>query len=155
MESFHAPPPKNCIKWLHMQFHLKMHCKNYCYETFQNPLPNSWHYIGWRTSEEVHQGSLCSRCTSDRCFEYFSGEYRGVWHQQSGRLQVRAAWRPAYSLGKKDSIAAKSPDNTLLQTVLAEVYVGLTDDEALRLASRHNTNSHFIHKLIHRDYTIM
>ncbi len=59
----------------------------------------------------------------------------------------------AYSLGKKDCIAAKSPDNTLLQTVLAEVYVGLTDDEALRLASRHNTNSHFIHKLTHRDYT--
>ncbi|XP_064397804.1 uncharacterized protein LOC135344519 [Halichondria panicea] len=49
-------------------------------------------------------------------------------------------------------VAAKSPDNTLLQTVLAEVYVGLTDDEALRLASRHNTNSHFIHKMTHRDY---
>ncbi len=49
-------------------------------------------------------------------------------------------------------VAAKSPENTLLQTVLAEVYVGLTDDEALRLASRHNTNSHFIHKMTHRDY---
>ena len=46
----------------------------------------------------------------------------------------------------------EQPDNPLYATILAEVYVGLTDDEALRLASRHNINGHFIHKMTHRDY---
>ena len=40
----------------------------------------------------------------------------------------------------------------IFKKILAEVYVGLCDDEALRLASRHNLNGHFIHKMIHRDY---
>lgn len=44
------------------------------------------------------------------------------------------------------------PNNPLLSSILAEVYVGLTDDEALRLASRHNTNGHFIHTMTHWDY---
>ncbi len=51
-------------------------------------------------------------------------------------------------------VAAKSPDNTLLQTVLAEVYAcwsDMDDEAALRLASRHNT-SNFIHKMTYRDY---
>ena len=47
---------------------------------------------------------------------------------------------------------AENPDNLLLARVLAEVYIGLTDDEALRLASRHNANGHFIHRMTHRDY---
>ena len=46
----------------------------------------------------------------------------------------------------------EQPDNPLYATILAEVYVGLSDDEALRLASRHNINGHFIHKMTHRDY---
>ena len=37
---------------------------------------------------------------------------------------------------------------------MAEVYVGLTDEEALRLAQRHNLNSHFVHKVTHRDLVI-
>ena len=44
------------------------------------------------------------------------------------------------------------PDNPPFATILAEVYAGLSDDEALRLASRHNVNGHFIHKMTHRDY---
>lgn len=44
------------------------------------------------------------------------------------------------------------PDNPLFATILAEVYAGLSDDEALRLGSRHNINGHFIHKMTHRDY---
>ena len=44
------------------------------------------------------------------------------------------------------------PDNPLFATILAEVYAGLSDDEALRLASRHNVNGHFIHKMTHCDY---
>jgi hypothetical protein len=46
----------------------------------------------------------------------------------------------------------KHPDNPLFGKILAEVYTGLTDDEALRLSSRHNVNGHFIHKMTHRDY---
>ena len=29
---------------------------------------------------------------------------------------------------------------------------GLSDDEALRLASQHNVNGHFVHKMTHHDY---
>jgi len=41
--------------------------------------------------------------------------------------------------------------NPLFKHVNAEVYVGLSDDEALRLALRHNQNSHFTHKMMNRD----
>jgi hypothetical protein len=44
------------------------------------------------------------------------------------------------------------PENPLFTTILAEVYVALSDDEALRLASRHNINGHYIHRMTHRDY---
>lgn len=37
-------------------------------------------------------------------------------------------------------------------SVHAIVYVGLTDEEALRLASRHNINGHYNHSMTHRDY---
>ena len=46
----------------------------------------------------------------------------------------------------------EQPNNPLLSHILAEVYVGLTNDEALRLASRHNTNGHFVHEMTHWDY---
>lgn len=61
-------------------------------------------------------------------------------------------------LGGQHSTAARlelhkeNPDNELFAEVLAEVYIGLSDDEALRLGSRHNANGHFIHKLTHREY---
>ena len=40
----------------------------------------------------------------------------------------------------RNAVALKHTDNMMLQKALAEVYVGLTDDEALRLSSRHNVN---------------
>ena len=40
-------------------------------------------------------------------------------------------------------------------TVSSHVYVGLTDEEALWLASRHNANGHFHHQMTHRDYVSM
>ena len=43
-------------------------------------------------------------------------------------------------------------ENPIFSTVQAVVYVGLSDEEALRLASRHNTNGHFNHRMTHRDY---
>lgn len=56
------------------------------------------------------------------------------------------------ALARKE-VSSKHPENNiLLKHILAEVYVGLSDDEALRLASRHNINGHFVHKMTHRDY---
>ena len=43
------------------------------------------------------------------------------------------------------------PDNPFYKVETADVYVGLSDEEALRLAQRHNLNSHFVHKVTHRD----
>jgi len=34
---------------------------------------------------------------------------------------------------------------------MAEVYVALSDEQCLRLAQRHNVNSHFVHHITHRD----
>lgn len=45
-----------------------------------------------------------------------------------------------------------SSDDPIFSMVQAIVYVGLTDEEALRLAMRHNKNGHFNHRLTHRDY---
>ena len=51
----------------------------------------------------------------------------------------------------KAQLAEEFPDNLFFITATAEVYVGLSDEEALRLAQCHNLNSHFVHKLTHHD----
>ena len=43
-------------------------------------------------------------------------------------------------------------DNDYFKECLAFVYVGLKDEEALRLASRHNQNGHFNHDMTFQDY---
>lgn len=43
------------------------------------------------------------------------------------------------------------PDIPHFKDVNAEVYVGLSDEQALRLSQRHNQNSHFTHAITHRD----
>ena len=43
------------------------------------------------------------------------------------------------------------PENSFYKYVFADVYVGLSDEQALRLAQRHNQNAHFVHKITHRD----
>ena len=35
--------------------------------------------------------------------------------------------------------------------MIADVYVGLSDEEALRLAQRHNLNSHLVHRVTQKD----
>uniref|UniRef100_A0A1X7UY26 Uncharacterized protein n=1 Tax=Amphimedon queenslandica TaxID=400682 RepID=A0A1X7UY26_AMPQE len=50
------------------------------------------------------------------------------------------------ALAKKD-LFKKNPAKSILKDVWAEVYVGLTSDEALHSGSRHNENGHFIHKM--------
>ena len=72
-------------------------------------------------------------------------------------IKLKNAYRYELLGGQHTALARKAVANQhrcnmALQQVLAEVYVGLTNDEALRLASRHNTNGHFVHKMTHRDY---
>ena len=52
----------------------------------------------------------------------------------------------------RQNLLAESSNEMDLANVHAVVYVGLTDEEALRLASRHNINGHYNHKMTHRDY---
>lgn len=51
----------------------------------------------------------------------------------------------------KQQLSVDYPENPFFSTCVAEVYVGLTDEEALRLSQRHNEISHFTHKVTHRD----
>ena len=53
----------------------------------------------------------------------------------------------------------KNVSNYLVVTTLAlqghscmKNSVGLTDDEALRLSTRHNKNGHYVHAMTHCDY---
>ena len=57
-----------------------------------------------------------------------------------------------YTSPARAELHQEQPDNPLFTTILAEVYVGLSDDEVLYLASRHNINGHYIHKMTHQDY---
>ena len=56
-----------------------------------------------------------------------------------------------HTLVAKTQLTTEYPENPFFKTATAEVYVGLTDEESLRLAQRHNLNSHFVHKVTHRD----
>lgn len=56
-----------------------------------------------------------------------------------------------HTLVAKAQLMSEYPDNPFFKYATAEVYVGLTDEEALWLAQRHNLNSHFVHKVTHRD----
>ena len=62
-----------------------------------------------------------------------------------------------FSVGGLHSLLAKiqlnelHPENPYYKVALAEVYVNLTDEQALRLAQRHNQNSHFVHRVTHRN----
>lgn len=57
-----------------------------------------------------------------------------------------------HTAAAKAKLLKENPGNSLFNQVFAEVYMGLTDRECLRLASRHNTNGHFIHRMSHKDY---
>lgn len=56
-----------------------------------------------------------------------------------------------HTLTAKNELTEEYPDNPFFQQTLAEVYTGLTDEQALRLAQRHNLNAHFVHKITHRE----
>ena len=49
-------------------------------------------------------------------------------------------------------LLAEHPEKKVYAHAYGIVYCGLTDEEALRLASRHNINGHYNHKMTHRNY---
>ena len=57
-----------------------------------------------------------------------------------------------HGITAKQELANKYPNSQEYKSILAHIYVGLSDEEALRLATRHNINGHFNHHLAHRDY---
>lgn len=56
-----------------------------------------------------------------------------------------------HTLLAKTQLSTEYPDNPYFKFAIADVYVGLSDEQCLRLAQRHNLNSHFVHKVTHRD----
>ena len=56
-----------------------------------------------------------------------------------------------HSFQAKSELLKEYPDNPFFNNALAEVYLELSDEQALRLAQRHNANSHFIHRITHRE----
>lgn len=55
----------------------------------------------------------------------------------------------------KTELFKENSDSVSFSHVLSEVYIALSDKEALRLASQHNRNGHFIHRMSHKDYIIV
>ena len=56
-----------------------------------------------------------------------------------------------HSYTAKKELAEEYPHNPFYKKVEAVVYAGLSDEQALRLALRHNVNGHFVHKMTFRD----
>jgi len=79
----------------------------------------------------------------DISFSNFNEKYLNVYkYEVIGGL---------HSFHAKSELVKEYPDIPFFKVALAEVYVELSDEEALRLAQRHNSNSHFVHKVTHRD----
>ena len=56
-----------------------------------------------------------------------------------------------HSFRAKYDLMKDYPENPFFSEALAEAHIDLSDEQALRLAQRHNANSHYIHKITHRD----
>ena len=83
-------------------------------------------------------------CTSVSCPDQYDMKRKDAY-----RYEVLGGQHTALA---RREVSNKHPDNMHLKKILAEVYVNLSDDESLRLGSRHNINGHFVHKMTHRDY---
>ena len=57
-----------------------------------------------------------------------------------------------YKFYNNSTIAYYYAGNPHFKTAKAVIYCGLTDEEALRVAARHNVTGHFHHSLTHQDY---
>ena len=83
---------------------------------------------------------LCKDITN---IEQFNDEFVNVYkYEVLGGL---------HTLTAKSELTEEYPDNPFFKQTLAEVYIGLSDEQALRLAQRHNVNAHFVHKITHRE----
>lgn len=51
----------------------------------------------------------------------------------------------------KTELHAEVPTNPYFKSLEAEVFCKLSDEQALRLALRHNMNGHLIHRMTFRD----
>ena len=49
--------------------------------------------------------------------------------------------------GGKKELLSEVPLNPYFKTMNAEVYCNMSDEQALRLALRHNLNGHLVHKM--------
>ena len=82
-------------------------------------------------------------CKDVKTVQEFNPKYKNVYkYEVLGGLHTYLA---------KSELAVEHPTNAHFKTAMAEVYIGLTDEQALRLAQRHNNTTHFIHKVTHRD----
>ena len=52
----------------------------------------------------------------------------------------------------QQELNAEFPDNPFFKEVMADIYLGLNDEQALRLAQRHNETTHYVHKITHHDF---
>lgn len=83
---------------------------------------------------------LCKDVTN---VEQFNDKFVGVYkYEVLGGL---------HTLTAKSELAKEHLEIPSFHQALAEVYIGLSDEQSLRLAQRHNRNAHFIHKITHRD----
>lgn len=82
-------------------------------------------------------------CKDPQTVEAFNPKYLNVYkYEVLGGL---------HSLLAKNQLTEEYPENPYYKVALAEVYLGLSDEQSLRLAQRHNHNSHFVHKVTHRN----
>ena len=51
----------------------------------------------------------------------------------------------------KQQSTAEFPDSPSFKTTTADIYLGLNDEQVLRIAQRHSAPSHYIHKVTHHD----
>ena len=96
-------------------------------------------------SDPVGPGAvpLALLCLDKAVKEDFNSRHKAVYlYEVLGGLHTFLA---------KSQLSVELPDNEAFKRVHADVYVGLTDDEAMRPALRHNHVSHFSHKTTHRD----
>ena len=82
---------------------------------------------------------LCRNVTNN---EQFNNKFLNVYkYDVLGGLHTLMAKNHLTEISRK----------SFFQQAVVEIYVGLSDEQSLQLAQRHNINSHFVHKITHRD----
>ena len=83
-------------------------------------------------------------CKNIRKVEEFNERHKDVYqYEVLGGLHGAKA---------RQALLLEQPGVEAYSRMFCIIYCGLTDEEALRLAARHNINGHYNHKMTHRDY---